>query len=904
MTRVLRDLPLAQKLTFAMMATSSVALLIACSFFLGHDIIRLRQNMREHLVSIAEIIGANSAAALTYDDPRSATLVLSALKSEPHILAANIYSGDGKVFVAYRRGATVNVLLPTRFLVGGSYSEPEHLTECRPIVLEQDSIGSVCLQADTQEVRTRGLRYLVFVLVFMITSTAAAFMVALSLKRFISQPILDLIRTTKIVSKEKNYAIRARQHAKDDLGLLVQGFNEMLSEIEKRDSDLKSEVKQRTRMNLELRKAKEAAEAASRAKSEFLANMSHEIRTPMNGVIGMTELALTTELSAEQRGYLQTVQSSSKSLMSVINNILDFSKIEADKVLIRAAEFILEELIVEIHKSFALRAHQKGLELMYEIADDVPGVLCSDAERLRQVLVNLIGNAIKFTDNGEVITKIEVESTTSKETVLHFSVQDTGVGIAVDKQTVIFDPFAQADTSHTRKYGGTGLGLTISRRIVEKLGGTIWVESRPGEGSKFHFRIATHVQPRPPAQKTGAGQIEGVRALIVDDNPASCRILQGMLRSWKMQPSVAGDSAAAQKLLRNSDNTTTPFQLLLADAAMPGEDGFTLVSGLQNLQHAPAVIMLLTSNDLHSSAARCRKLQISHYVEKPVRRKELLQQILSFGAKPAVPENATPALPLATRSLRILLAEDSPVNQQFASEVLLKMGHRVQVVSNGKQAVDTAQTGQFDVMLMDVQMPEMDGLEATAEIRRLEQETGKHVPIIALTAHVLNDDRQRCLAAGMDGYLQKPFYPSDLHNVLSPYCGLPAEGVATSGSGETPEGAENEVLNKAEALARAGGSRTLLCRVLQVFHQNVPAMWAEIQTSVANRDMAAIQRSAHTLKGSVGVIGAKEATAAARELEALAKSGKLEGVEIALDRLDRELKRLIPAVVNLRDASA
>ena len=317
----------------------------------------------------------------------------------------------------------------------------------------------------------------------MFGSSAAALLVALLLKRFISRPILDLIRTTKTVTKEKNYSVRAVPYAKDDLGLLVEGFNEMLSEIEQRDSHLKREVEARTLMNQELAKARDAAEAASRAKSEFLANMSHEIRTPMNGVIGMTELALTTELTAEQREYLQTVQSSARSLLFVINDILDFSKIEAGKLQLNAADFSLEDLLADTAKSFALRAHQKGLELMYEIGRDVPSTFCADAERLRQVLVNLIGNAIKFTDRGEVVTRIELESQTGKQAILHFRVQDTGIGIPPEKQAVIFEPFSQADTSHTRKYGGTGLGLTISRRIVEMMGGTIWLESPPEKGS-------------------------------------------------------------------------------------------------------------------------------------------------------------------------------------------------------------------------------------------------------------------------------------------------------------------------------------------------------------------------------------------------------------------------------------
>ncbi len=673
-----------------------------------------------------------------------------------------------------------------------------------------------------------------------------------------------------------------------------------------------------------MRQAKEAAESASRAKSSFLANMSHEIRTPMNGIIGMAQLLARTELRSHQRDYLATVEESAHILLRLLNDILDFSKIEAGKLELESVDFRVAECIARAAQMLVLRAAEKGLEIACRVAPEIPDHLRGDAGRLQQVLVNLLGNAVKFTAAGEIFVNVNAESITADQVRLHVSVSDTGIGIPADKLDQIFHPFEQAEASTTRRFGGTGLGLAISRQLVEMMHGRLWVESEPGRGSTFHFTaeygLAADQHLHEPAE---LDSLRDLPVLVVDDNFTNRRILCEMLQHWHMQPVLADSAAAARQALQRADESQHPIRLILLDHHMPSEDGFHFVESVSSLlKREHCAVIMISSGSSPVDAELCQKHGIGRFMTKPVIASELLNEVLhQFGkhptAKPAHPTTIPTAAHVHPR--RVLLVEDNEINRRVAVGLIRSRGHQVVLAENGQEAVNALADQEFDVVLMDMQMPVMDGYEATAAIRQREHQTGGHIPIVAMTAEALKGDRERCLAAGMDDYVAKPIAPAEMYRAIERFpalclpddagqrnahnddahtreTNLEPRGPEFPSDAETPDTGTQPAIDWNVAKARLAGGPDMLIEFAELVKTESATLLVSIRRAIETRDSKLLRRSAHTLKGSVLYFGAEPLIKAALALETIGRAESFEGTSEMLITLEQELARVVAAL--------
>lgn len=664
-------------------------------------------------------------------------------------------------------------------------------------------------------------------------------------------------------------------------------------------STIERDITQRKQRERELKDARDAAEAANRTKGEFLTNISHELRTPMNAIIGMLELALGEELSAVMADYLQTAHDSAHTLLHLLNDLLDFSRMEAGRFELAPVPFELRDMLDRTMKMLSLRANEKGLELACHVHSDVPEHVQGDDNRVQQVLINLVGNGIKFTQQGEVIVDVHLRSRVDESAILEFHVIDTGIGISKADQEKIFAPFTQADATTTRQYTGTGLGLAICHELVDRMGGELWVESEPERGSTFSFTVCLDLLDEPPEdqqQVQAVAELRDMPVLVIDDNKTNRRILEEMLTNWRMQPIVVdnGDDAL-NELKKRSETDDRGVPLILVDALMPNVDGFTFIESAHELGILTgSTVLMLSSADRQVFQERCEELEIAAYLEKPVSQSDLFDALMTALRGPAFDRQAVSGIQQSDRSLRVLLVEDTPANQKVVEAILKKRGLEVTIAGNGRDAIDLLQRENFDIVLMDVQMPTMDGFQATEAIRRFDGDKAT-IPIIAMTAHAMPGDRERCLEAGMDDYISKPIDAKHLIEIVDRYTTGPEnKGDVTAGTPPDSGAASNDDrIDRAAALLRLGGDEELLNDMIGFFNEDVPKLLQTARGALDAQELPEVRRAAHSIKGLAANLGATKAEEAARTVETAAASDDLPRVRETMARMEFELELLL-----------
>ncbi len=997
-----QEMPLGRKFFVILLITSGLSLLFACSVLVTNDVLDLQQALVEELSNQAGLVGENSSAALAFEDQEAAHEILTAFQHQSHILQAILLTPEGKILAQYKPGPPPSLMKKSPRRLIWHFSE-EYVEIYRTVSLNHEPVGTIYLRSSFQPVYERLKNLLGVTIVAMILSCLLSLIISTRLQQVILRPLVHLTNIATRISQNKDYSLRASTQSPDEIGILIDKFNDMLQEIQDRDKELErhrshlSEIVQErtaelshanTRLqeeihereaisqqvlematdlkdkNEELAISRDTAMEAAKAKSDFLAAMSHEIRTPMNGILGMTGLLLDTELTHNQRYLANTVQGSAEALLSLLNDILDFSKIEAGKLELETLDFDLRATIENCLDLLAERAAVKHLELTGLIFPDVPTHLRGDPGRLRQILLNLLGNAIKFTDQGEVTVQILLAEDHDDHVELRFHVWDTGMGIPPEVTPKLFQAFTQADSSTTRKYGGTGLGLAICQQLVNLMGGQIGVESQPSEWSLFWFSLPFHK----PSVPVGTGwtprpDLHGIRVCCIDDNQTNLFLLQSYTKEWGMDSCIFQDPEGGFQALKGHATESRPFDIAIVDRKFPTSDGLELG---RRIKDEPLIagtkLVLLTSVGEKGEASDAQKAGFDAYLPKPIHKRDL-HDILATALGCSEDTLSQKGKPLITRHLvnesrrflrkKILIADDHTINQQLMVLLLEKLGYASDVVQNGQEAVEAFQAHEYDLVLMDCQMPQMDGFDATRRIRELEEQSAQgmkadsrfsetllntthshspRIPIIALTANAMPGDREQCLQAGMDDYLSKPVSPEDLSAILTQWLSTnmeapipansnrlqesqptlsshPDEGLEGShfdrpATGHLQQSPMNVSLDPGVIqvwLERGGPDR--VGRMVEEFIQDLHSCLSSIENALDAQAPQTLARAGQGLKGICENIGAARLAALAHELEQLTPFSPPIDPHLLMSRLWEESRHVTMALGKIKEGN-